>query len=301
MKKRLLYLLVATFLVLCFASCQKEKVENNVSPTENRFDHGTAFGKHIIRETVVNPDGTKVDGFYKWDSIRLKSLFVISDSSHIICSFDYYGSRVSKITVDDGTYTDIYNVTYNGDYIRSVIFTINGKEYGMAFFYNNANNDVVEYVSLLNGNSASRYDLTWENGNLVKIKKGSSYIEYQYDDNPTQVHDIPSAYFLLGDVYSLVNLSVNNIVSAVIHSSEGIDTVSVSYNYTLDGYPSTAFFSDGSVGYYQYADGDGSIYANKVNSKMGGNIMHPQGGLNGSMILSRYETISSLIASTAGH
>lgn len=275
MKKKYTIFVFAVFLVLFFFSCEKDKVEIRRVNTTDRFDYGTPYGKHMIRETLVYPDGLIVDSKVRWDSCKLVMIYNKSDSANLNCLFTYNGENVSEITIKEGMDALTYSVKYRDNKLYSVICRIGREEYGMILGLKND----MSSINVLSGLTSTNYSLTWENGNLVKIAHFNSYTEFQYDNNPTVALDIPSAFYFLGDVENLVHLSVNNVVSAIKHSSDGDDTVYFTYNYSSDGYPISADASDGTKCYYLYADGDGSTYSNhKKNKVVGGSTTNPHIG-----------------------
>ena len=256
MKRNTIYLFVSLLVALSIAACEKEKTI--VTPVD-QFDYGSAFGKHLIRETLLYPDGTEMDVRCKWDSTKLTNIYIKSDDTQLNVLFSYEESKVKEITLSEGSYSVKYKVSYIGDRVSNVVYQNGSMEYGMGF---DNLNGVMSTLRVYEGNSSKSYNLTWENGNLVKISKSNFYVKFQYDDKPTRYLDIPSAYFLLGDIYSIVSMSVNNVISMEVHDN-GNDTTYISYNYTSDGYPASGTSSSGERAYYLFADGDGSTCPDK--------------------------------------
>lgn len=248
--KRIAICLLAVMMVVGMVSCEKE------SGSVGGGIAGSATGKHLVRETLMDTAGRRIETLYTWNKTRLRTI-TIKDS--LTVSFTYDGELVSSVNFAQRNSKSLkYNITYVGDRIRTISCASPEVTETLTLTYEGSNVRTVLRETAVAGYPypfATMDTLVWVNGNVVNVVNYDFGIMrfYDYDNNPTPYAlDMPQVLSIILRRYEL--LSANNVTAFLTESTHG--ELYQSWTYTADGYPESCT-ADGGVTYYLYADGTG--------------------------------------------
>ena len=282
--KKLLSLLIVVCVTALFVSCQKDGVYNpskkisKIITTYQYDDYSYSYsevwkwGKKTLDQISDYDSEGELDGitYFTYDKNRLSR---VQSGSSSYLEYHYDGSKLA--TADHYSGGSLYR-TYTFTHTNGNITKIEDQR------YSNWKSDVDKYDALelvlgkdlaqivnksvqkhdakngSKGTSKYVYDLTWKNGNVIKVEiseetdptwKETLDAEYDTYNNPL------CGYFWNG-ASGAVNHSKNNIVKVTYTETElnEIDIDTYTYQYTYDGkYPKTrrVIYSDGDSGAQQ--------------------------------------------------
>ena len=244
MKKILL--LALPLMVMCFASCEKDKGNNDVD-----------FGQKLVKEITLLGDGYTESWAYEYDAQNriVKVLETYSESDYyekVEHTVEYEGNTIIIASYDalDGNMElyakEKYSLDNNG-YVEKVEFTYAYQD-PHTCFYNYENGllksmEVKHYFSDGSLSSENEYEYNWVNDDIVckNSLKYSSKVDVQY------YFDVENRMNI--NVFNVLSTSMDNSDNSVIKfkgtysehlpKSKNYNNSSTSYSYEFDteGYP----------------------------------------------------------------
>lgn len=187
-----------------------------------------------------NTDGYRYTTTYEWDGNKLKQTKVNGVPRYM---YYYNDDRVSEILHyrnNSITLRQIFTYNENNQITQYTMSSIDGTSSAYANVSYNDNGEISS-VSYINGNTTISYQLTWNNGNIIKLIRRYDSETYHVVNNYTITYDNKKSYrrglgieaFLNEESgFSPMALTRNNPVA--LHDDDD-GTVYVPYTYTYDG------------------------------------------------------------------
>lgn len=243
MMKRYKYLSILPIaLAVMMTSCtEKDNDEtNNPNSDTKRIEKITSIS---YSDNGDYTSGSKSTEIAEWDGNKLKKVTPSSSWMHV---FNYDGDKLIESVMQDPTYGSVLcRFTYS--YTNDLLTEVDGPG---GHFQINYNDDgyVVSASYIGSDNRNETYQLTWQDGNLVKYVRRYERDTSRYTNTVTFTYDNKKSYRTGLGVLAFCHYnysfspsgleSKNNVLSMTYHTaydSGGEHTWGSNYNYTYNG------------------------------------------------------------------